>query len=120
MSVQSRHQVLAILPHHAGRLDSCLVILKTDLGRQPGHADVITGFAVAVRVAQVDDVDVMVPAPLCGFHLITIRPTSNLYVSKLGATKARKSRRTLKGKLTQFTRTRASTDMPGRSRCSTS
>jgi hypothetical protein len=37
------------------------VILEPLFRRQSGHADVVAGFAVSARVAQVDDVNGVVP-----------------------------------------------------------
>src|SRR5262249_91046 len=76
MRVQFRHQVLAVLPYYPGGFDTSLVILKASFRRQPGHADVVTCFAVALRIAQIDHVDVVVSAALRRFHLTTIRPAS--------------------------------------------
>src|SRR6185295_13197755 len=39
--------------------DALFMIVKALLGRESGHADIITGLAVSLRVAQVDDVDAM-------------------------------------------------------------
>ena len=50
MGVQLRNQVLTVLPNHLRGFDASLVILKAALRRQPGHAHVVTSFAIAVGI----------------------------------------------------------------------
>ena len=51
------HQALAMLADNSRRFDARLVILKSDFRGQPGHADVVAGLPVAVRIAQIDHID---------------------------------------------------------------
>src|SRR5829696_1275207 len=57
--VQPGHEAFAVTLHDARALDAVLVILETLLRRQPGHTDVVAGPAVALGIAQIDDVDGM-------------------------------------------------------------
>ena len=59
--IEAWHEPLAMVAYDAGAFDAVLVVLEPLLGREPGHADVITGLPVAIRVSQIDDVDGMVP-----------------------------------------------------------
>src|SRR5215471_20079415 len=59
MLVQTRDEPLAAPFDDARRLDAVLVILKALLGREAGHADVVARLAVALRIAEVDDIDVV-------------------------------------------------------------
>ena len=60
--VQPRNKAFAESTDHAGGLGPPLVILEALLWREAGHADVVGGLAVAARVAEINDVDVMVIA----------------------------------------------------------
>src|SRR5262249_39441720 len=59
MRVKTWHQAFTATFHDARRLVSAFVILEALLGGEAGHADVVTRLAVALRVAQVDDVDMV-------------------------------------------------------------
>src|SRR5262245_162273 len=56
MLVEAGHQPLAETAHDTGGLDSVLVILEALLWREAGHAHVVPGFAIALRIAQIDDI----------------------------------------------------------------
>ena len=70
MRVERWHETFAAALHDGGRLVAPLVVLEPRLRRETGHADVIAGLAVAARVSQVDDVDVVMAA---GAHRTTWR-----------------------------------------------
>src|SRR5665213_1818552 len=55
--IQPRHEALAASRHDARGLETLFVILETALGGEAGHPDVVAGFAVALRIAEIDDVD---------------------------------------------------------------
>src|SRR5262245_30955328 len=80
MFVESRDQAFAAAPDDARGLDAVLVILKTLVGREAGHADVVAGFAVALRVAEVDDIYVVLAGACSGCRVSRARvapgPTS--------------------------------------------
>src|SRR5262245_4376961 len=67
MLVEARDQALPAAPDDARRFDAVLVILKALLGREAGHADVVGRLAIAFRIAQVDDIDVVMPGPFSRF-----------------------------------------------------
>jgi hypothetical protein len=62
MGVEPRNEALAEAADDPCGFDALLVILEALLRREAGHADVISGLAVAARVAKIHDVDVMVIA----------------------------------------------------------
>src|ERR1043166_2848319 len=49
--VQFRHEPLTEPLHNPRSFHAVLVILESPFWRQPGHPDVVSGFAVTVRVA---------------------------------------------------------------------
>ncbi len=57
--IQPRHKALAATPDDARRFDPLFVILETLFRREPCHADVVRRFAVTLRIAQENDVDVV-------------------------------------------------------------
>src|SRR3954467_4798257 len=61
VGVEAGHQPLAELAYDPGRLHSALVIEESLLRRQPGHAYVVAGPPVALRVPEVHHVDALMP-----------------------------------------------------------
>lgn len=62
MGVELRDQPDTESLHHPRRLDSVLMVLESLFRREARHADVVTGSAIAFRIAQVHNVDrMMVP-----------------------------------------------------------
>jgi hypothetical protein len=57
--IQPRHKALAATPDDARRFDPLFMILEALFRRESRHADVVRRFAVALRIAQEDDVDVV-------------------------------------------------------------
>src|SRR4029453_9971563 len=57
--VEPRDEPLAAAADDARGLDALLVILEALLGRQTGHADVISGFAVPFRVPEEHHINVV-------------------------------------------------------------
>jgi hypothetical protein len=49
--VEPRHEPFAAAPDDARGFEAAFVIVKTLFGGESGHADVIAGFAIALRVA---------------------------------------------------------------------
>jgi hypothetical protein len=57
--IQPRHKALSATPDDARRFDPLFMILEALFRRESRHADVVRRFAVALRIAQEDDVDVV-------------------------------------------------------------
>ncbi len=69
VGVERRDEPLPESFHDAGRLDPRLVVAEALLRVEPGHADVVAGLAVPLRVPQIDNVNVVMQPLAAGVGL---------------------------------------------------